>query len=137
MAKRGLNADIRVDDSGGSLTDISTHVKNVNFSRDAELLDVTTFQAAGGDKQFLVSFKDNKFSIEGNAGATVASLLNGILGQEATSSFQYGPEGTTGGNRKYTGECYLVSYSESTPVEGVNTFTANFQITGAVTVGTY
>ena len=45
--KRGLNADIRVDNSGGTLTEISTYTKEVNFSRDAELIDATTFQPAG------------------------------------------------------------------------------------------
>ena len=86
---------------------------------------------------FIVGFKDNKFDISGNALAALATHLNGIAGQEASVSFQYGPEGTTSGNRKYTGECFLVSYKESTPVGGLNTFTASFQITGAVTVGTY
>lgn len=136
-AKRGLSADIRVDNSAGTLTDISRETNNVNFSRDAELLDGTTFQAPGGDKEFIVGFKDNKFDIAGNASATVATLLNGIAGQEATVSFQYGPEGTTAGNRRYTGECVMVSYSETTPALGLNTFTASFQITGAVTVGVY
>lgn len=136
-AKRGLSADIRVDDSGGTLRDLSRSVRQVNFSRDAELLDATTFQAPGGDKEFIVGFKDNKFDIEGNADATVMGYLNGIAGQEATVSFQYGPEGTTSGNRKYTGECVLVSLRESTPATGLNTFTASFQITGQVTVGTY
>ena len=136
-AKRGLSADIRIDDSGGTLRDISRSVKDVNFSRDAELLDATTFQAPGGDKEFIVGFKDNKFDISGNADATVTGYLNGIAGQEATVSFQYGPEGTTTGNRKYTGECVLVSFKESTPATGLNTFTASFQITGQVTVGTY
>ncbi len=136
-AKRGLNADIRVDNAAGSLIDISRSVKTVNFSRDAELLDATTFQAPGGDKEFIVGFKDNKFSIEGNADATIATHLNGIVGQEATVSFQYGPEGTTAANRKYTGECVMTSYSENTSAEGLNTFSASFQITGAVTVGVY
>lgn len=136
-AKRGLSADIRIDDSGGTLRDISRSVKQVNFSRDAELLDATTFQAPGGDKEFLVGFKDNKFDIQGNADATVCGYLNGIAGQEATVSFQYGPEGTTTGNRKYTGECVMVSFKEDTPAMGLNTFTASFQITGQVTVGTY
>jgi hypothetical protein len=136
-AKRGLSADIRIDNSGGVLTDISRSVKNVNFSRDAELLDATTFQAPGGDKEFIVGFKDNKFDIEGNADSVVATHLNGIAGQEATVSFQYGPEGTTAGNRRYTGEAVMVSYRESTPATGLNTFTASFQITGQVTVGVY
>src|SRR5262245_60531266 len=136
-AKRGLSADIRVDNSGGTLTDISRNVKNVNFSRDAELLDATMFQAPGGDKEFIVGIKDNKFNSRGIGDATLATHLNGIAGQEATVSFQYGPEGTAASNRKYTGEAVMTSYKESTPAEGLNTFTADFQITGAVTVGTY
>jgi hypothetical protein len=136
-AKRGLSADIRVDNSGGVLTDISRSVKTVNFSRDIETLDATTFQAPGGDKEFIVSFKDNKFSIEGNADDVVATLLNGIAGQEATVSFQYGPEGSAAGKRRYTGECVMTSYGESTTATGLNTFNANFQITGLVTVGVY
>src|SRR5262249_3290760 len=136
-AKRGLSASIKIDNAAGVLTDISRSVKTVNFSRDAELLDATTFQAPGGDKEFIVGFKDNKFDIEGNADAVVATHLNGIAGQEATVTFEYGPEGTTAGNRKYTGECVMVSYKESTPAMGLNTFTANFQITGQVTVGVY
>src|SRR5262245_8547566 len=136
-AKRGLNADIRVDNLAGTLTDISRSTNTVNFSRDVDLLDVTNFQPPGGDKEFLVSFKDNKFSIEGTVDATLATHLNGILGIEATSSFQYGPEGTTTGFRKYTGECYIVGYSETTPVAGANTFSASFQITGQVTIGVY
>jgi hypothetical protein len=59
-AKRGLNADIRIDDSGGTLRDISRSVKNVNFSRDIETIDATTFQPPGGDKEFIVSFTDRK-----------------------------------------------------------------------------
>ena len=136
-AKRGLSADIRIDDAGGTLRDISRSVKTVNFSRDAELLDATTFQAPGGDKEFIVGFKDNKFDIEGNADAVVAGYLNGISGQEATVSFQYGPEGIAAANRRYTGECVMVSYRESTTATGLNTFTASFQITGQVTVGVY
>ncbi len=136
-AKRGLIADIRVDNAAGSLIDISRSCKTVNFSRDAELLDATTFQAPGGDKEFLVGFKDNKFDIEGNADATIATHLNAICGQEDTVSFQYGPEGSASGKRRYTGEALCLGYKESTTATGLNTFTANFQITGLVTVGTY
>lgn len=137
MAKRGLNADFRIDDSGGTLRDISRYVNSVTFGRNAELLDVTAFQPTGGDKEYIVGFKDNQFNISGFAEATPMGYLYGVLGQEASISFQYGPEGTTSGNRKYTGECVLVSVNEDTPVGGVNTFTASFQCTGAVTAGTY
>jgi hypothetical protein len=38
---------------------------------------------------------------------------------------------------KYTGEAILTSYSISNPVADVVTFSADFQVTGAVTRGTY
>jgi len=135
--KRAISADFRLDNSGGTLTDISTQVRNVQFSRDAALYDVTTFQSPNGDKEFLVGFKDNKISFDGFVDATIATHLNGILGQEATVTFNYGPEGTTSGNRKFSGEAVLVSYNETGVVDDVNKFTAQLQITGQVTVGTY
>jgi hypothetical protein len=135
--QRGLNADFRLDNSGGALTDISRSVNNVDFSRQIEELDCTTFQAPGGDREYIVGFKNNQFSIAGNADATIATLLNGIAGQEATVSFQYGPEGAAAGKRRYTGECVLTSYSESTTATGLNTFQAQLRITGAVAIGVY
>jgi hypothetical protein len=137
MAKRGRDADFRLDNAAGSLIDLSRKGMSINFSREAPPDEATAFQPPGGDREYISGgFKDNKFDVEGFVDATVATHMNAILGQEATSSFQIGPEGTTSGNRKYTGECFLTNYVEQI-VLGVNKFTASFQVTGQVTVGTY
>lgn len=135
MAKHGKNASFKLDNAAGTLTDISRKVNNVQLPQEAELLEVTAFQATA--KEYIPGFKDGKISFEGFADATIATHLNAILGQEATVSFEYGPEGTTSGYRKYTGEAVLIKYDESAQVSAANKFTAELQISGAVTVGTF
>ena len=60
-----------------------------------------------------------------------------FAGQAATLSFEYGPEGSTAGDAKYTGECIMTSYEKSGAVGDVVTYSAEFQVTGAVTRGTW
>jgi hypothetical protein len=47
------------------------------------------------------------------------------------------PEGSTSTYVKYTGECILTSYEKSGAIGDVVTYSAEFQVTGAVTRGTY
>ena len=64
-------------------------------------------------------------------------LLGAVVGQSATLSFEYSPEGTAGGKVKYTGECILTSYSLSSPVGDVVGYSADLQVSGDVTRGTH
>ena len=64
----------------------------------------------------------------------IAALQNGT---QASLSFEYGPEGTTSGRKKYSGECIITSYEVSSPVGDVVTFSLEAQNTGDVTVGTW
>lgn len=134
-AKHGRNTSLKLDNAAGTLTDLSTAITSLDFPREAELLDATHFQSA--DKEFVPGFRDGKISFEGFADATVSTHLNGILGQEATVSFEYGPEGTATGKRKFTGEAILVKYNEKGAVNELNKFSAELQISGAVTLGTF
>jgi len=63
--------------------------------------------------------------------ATVDGYLMGGA-QPATRTFTYKP-GVTSGDAIYSGECIMTGYSRSTPVGDVNTYTADFQVTGTVT----
>ncbi len=47
------------------------------------------------------------------------------------------PEGSTSTYVKYTGEAILTSYEKSGAIGDVVTYSAEFQVTGAVTRGTY
>lgn len=143
MAKHGKNVSVKLDNLAGTLTDISRKGTSVNIDREAELLEVTAFQATA--KEYIVGFKDAKIQIEGNADATIATHSNAILGEteptggtaEEGFDFEIGPEGTTTGKRKYTGKALLVKYSESMGVGAANKFSAELQVTGDVTVGTF
>ena len=82
----------------------------------------------------LVLISSFTISISGMYDATVDGYLKGGA-EPASRSFEYQPTGTSG-ESKYTGECILTSYSLSSPVGDVVTFTADFQVTGDVTRGT-
>lgn len=133
--RHGKSAVFKVDNSAGTLTDISNTLNSVSFPREAEVLETTSFGSS--DRTYIVGFKNGTFSIEGSFDATVDAHLAGILGQDATVSFEYGPEGSTSTFTKYTGECIMTAYETSVGVDDVVSYSAEFQITGAVTRGTY
>lgn len=133
--RHGKAAVFKVDDSGGTLRDISNALNSVTFPREAEVLETTSFGSS--DRTYIVGFKNGTISIEGSFDATYDGYLAGILGQDATVSFEYGPEGSTSTYTKYTGEAILTSYETTAGVGDVVAFSAEFQISGAVTRGTY
>jgi hypothetical protein len=124
-----------VDNSGGSLTTISDVLTDVSFPQTIETAETTSF--GSNAKTYIVGLSDATISISGNFDTTVDGHLSGVLGQAATLSFEYGPEGSTAGDAKYTGECLMTSYEKSGAVGDVVTFSAEFQVTGAVTRGVY
>jgi hypothetical protein len=133
--RHGKAAVFKIDDSGGTLRNISDTLNSVSFPREAEVLETTSFGSS--DRTYVVGFKNQTISIEGSFDATVDGYLAGVLGAEASLSFEYGPEGSTSTYTKYTGECFLTSYETAAGVGDIVTYSAEFQITGAVTRGAY
>jgi hypothetical protein len=133
----GKKSVFKIDNAGGSLTDISAFCNEVSLSRDIETAETTTF--GDDDKEYIIGLKDATISVSGQfdaAGAsTIDAVLAGILGQDASVSFEYLPGGGTVGasNPAYRGECYLTSYEVSGSVGDVTSFSASFQCTGAIT----
>ena len=125
----------KVDNSGGSLTDISNVLTDVSFPQTIETAETTSF--GSNAKTYVVGLSDATISISGNFDTTVDAHLSGVLGQAATLSFEYGPEGSVALDAKYTGECIMTSYEKSGAVGDVVTFSAEFQVTGTVTRGAY
>jgi hypothetical protein len=133
--RHGKTASFKVDNSGGSLTDISDTLNSVSFPREIETLETTSF--GSNSRSYVVGFADATISVEGSFDATVDAHLAGILGQEASVSFEYGPEGTTSGRVKYTGEALMTSYETSAGIGDIVSYSAEFQVTGAITRGTF
>jgi len=59
----------------------------------------------------------------------------GSLG--ATTTFEYGPEGSASGSRRLTGECVLTDYSIDTDENGVSKLSGTLTNDGAITENTY
>ena len=131
----GKDSVFKLDNSGGSLTDISAYINSVDFPDTADVAETSVLGASS--KSYIVGLKDSTIAIAGLCDSTVDGILGAVVGQSATLSFEYSPEGTTGGNIKYTGECILTSYSQSSPVGDVVSYSADFQVSGDVTRGTH
>ena len=136
----GKNSKFSIDNSAGTPVDISAYCEEVSLSRDIETAETTTF--GNGSKTYIIGLSDATMSVSGkfdaDGASTVDSVLSGILGQEASVSFDYVPGGgsISASNPGYQGECYLTSYEVSGGVGDVTSFSASFQITGSVTRAT-
>ena len=128
----GKNAAFKIDDSGGTLRDISDVLTDVSISRTADVAEVSAF--SNSSKAFVSGLKDATLTISGSFDATVDGYLSGILGIEG--SFEFYPIGTTGGNPKASGEAIMTSYDRTPDIGGAVNFTAAFQVSGDVTEGT-
>ena len=132
--EHGKDTVFKVDNSGGTLTDISAYCNNVDFSREIDAPETTTY--GNDDRTYITGLRGSNFSVSGFYDATVDAVLNGIFGSGEVT-FEYGPQGSTSGDVRYTGECVMTSYSPGSPVDGVSTWSADFLVTGAVTYNTY
>jgi len=133
--RHGKNTVFKIDDSGGTLRTISDVLNSVSFPREVETLETTSFGSSS--RSYVVGFADATISIEGSFDSTVDGYLAGAVGHESSLSFEFGPEGSTSTFVKYTGECFLTSYEVSGGVGDIVSFSAEFQVTGAITKGTY
>lgn len=133
----GKTAVFKIDDSGGTLRDISAYLNDVGFPRNIDTAETTTFGVSGSSKTYIVGLNDATISISGLFDSVADGYLAGVLGQSATLSFEYGPAGSTGGLIKYSGESIMTSYEVSAAVGDAVQATAQFQVTGAITRGTW
>tara|TARA_R100001015_G_C4602982_1_gene157962 strand:- start:507 stop:917 length:411 start_codon:yes stop_codon:yes gene_type:complete len=131
----GKDSVFKLDNASGSLTDISSFVNNVDFPETADVSETTTLGA--DNKTYIAGLKDATISLAGLWDATADAIFGAVVGQSATLSYEYSPEGTASGKIKYTGEAILTSYAISSPVGEAVGYSADLQVSGAVTRGTH
>ena len=132
--RHGKNTYFAIDDSGATLRDISNVLRDQSLSRQIDTAETTAFLST--NKTYVIGIPGSSFNVSGMFDLTVDGYLNGIMGLETAVDFEYGPEGNTASRRKVSGQCYLTSLSYSGSVSDMVSFTADFMVTGAVTVGT-
>lgn len=141
MAIHGKDAVFSLEDSAAStLRDLSSNLTNIQFSRSNDTHDKTGFGSEG--HTFIAGLTNGTITLEGffdtTASTGTATVLDSLVGLDSVAvGWEYGPEGNTTGKVKYTGECVLQSFDQTTPVADLVTFTASLQISGDVTKGTY
>ena len=131
----GKDSVFKLDNASGSLTDISTYVNNVDFPETADVSETTTLGA--DNKTYIAGLKDATISLSGLWDATADAIFGAVVGQSATLSYEYSPEGTASGKVKYTGEAILTSYAISSPVGDAVGYSADLQVSGSVTRGSH
>lgn len=132
----GKNANFQLADSGATVRDLSAYVDKVSgLPGGRNLSDVTAFGASGVAK--LPGLQDVSFTVEGSFDSTATTgphvVINGLRTTTTASSFVYGPEGSTTGKTKLTGNCWLKDYKVDATVTDKVSFSAEFQVDGVVT----
>lgn len=129
----GRTVDVQLDNSGGSLIDLSTYSEGVNLEQEGEAVEVT--KSGDTARTYLVGLKNNTFSVSWIVDPTLSAHMNGII--NVKGSFQVGPSGDESGKDKYTGEAICLNYRQTSTVGGAVKATSDFQVDGAVTRTTY
>jgi len=116
--------------------DLTPFLTDVSLNKSAETAETSVMGIE--NKTYIEGLKDGTISMSGRYDSTASTGPDAVLsGASGEVAFEYGPEGTANGKVKYTGNCIVTSYQISSPVGDVVGFTADAQITGAVTKGTY
>lgn len=136
----GKNAYIQLDNSAGTLTNITSISNEITFSRSIDTAETSIFGVAA--KQYITGQNDATISLSGLFDATLAATIEGtidalIAGTNASATLEFGPAGSATGNKKYTQEVIVTKYEIGMPVGDVVSLSVDFQRTGATTVTTY
>lgn len=135
---KGAVAQFTVQDAGGTVRDLSTFIKDIDFPRKSDQADTTTFGATAHTKLNLLL--DGSIKISGPWDPTASTgpdaVLSGILGGVGRN-FVYGPAGSTTGNIRYTGSAICTDYNVKQSVTGLVEWSATLEISGPVTRDTF
>lgn len=136
----GKNAVVKLDNSSGTLTALTSISNEISYSQSIETADTSVFGTNA--KTYITGQNDATVSLSGLFDATSAGVIEATIdalidGTNASATLEFGPEGSGAGSRKYTMETIVTSYDISAPVGDVVSLSVEFQRTGATTVSTY
>ncbi len=139
-AIHGSSAVFNLDNSSGTPTDLTSYTRDVNFQLDEAMHDTTVFGQTSHTKT--TGLKDSKFTAMFVSSNTIMDHLTGLFttqspGSTTTWTFIFGPRGSTSGYEKFTGECIMTALPIPAVVDNIETITAQFEVTGAVSITTY
>ena len=129
-----------IDDTGGTQRDLSAYITEVRGLPGTRSLSEVTALGDSGAK-FIPGLEDIAVSLTGIFDNTATSGPDAVLGPLRTHSsavdFEYGPEGSSTGDVKYSGTCWVVSYALRSRVGGRVEWSAILQVEGTVARGAF
>jgi hypothetical protein len=134
-AVHGYLTCFKLDNSAGTLVDLSQYMRSSGLKRIADMAEVGGYGTQPKSK--IVGRTDANIPIGGVWDATLDIHMSGILGLTATQTFEWGPAGSVAGSVKYTGECRLASYDQDSPIDAEATWSGQLEVTGAVSRTTF
>ena len=130
----------RIDDTGSVLRDLSAYLTEVRGLPGARGLNEVTALGDSGAK-YIAGLEDVAVALSGMFDSTATTGPDAVLGPLRTHSsavdFEYGPEGATSGDVKYSGTCWVTSYALRSRVGDLVGWSAALQVDGTVTRGTF
>lgn len=127
------------DAAGTTLRNLTTYLTDVTFSQEQDEAQTTTKGQTW--ETFLQGHCRATIELTGRWDNTASTgpdaVLAGLLTDSGTVGFEWGPEGNTATDIKYSGECFLTAYEQTSPLAGIVGFTATLRVSGAVTKGAF
>lgn len=136
---RGVDLHFAIHD--GTASRVIVGVRNVD-GLPMSSRDMIDKSAAGATaRTFVPGLSNTTFTVDGiwddTADTGSASALGATYADTASAAFIFGPEGSTTGDVKYSGNCYCTAFTVSEAYDGIALFRASFQVDGAVTTGAF
>ena len=132
-----------LDNGAGTPTDLSAYINKADIGLTIMMLDTTVFSLNA--ETVLPGLKAaDKIQIAGPLDPTLHTHFGtiytnggGLTSGNGSLSFIVAPMGSTTGNPKLTGECFLSKYAPSGDVKGLAVWSVELTITGGVTSTVY
>lgn len=138
MSTHGSGAHFAVND-GTTLQTLSTYITSTDWNPTQDTHDDTTYGNTG--HTFRGGLTNGTITINGFWDKTATTgpdaVLTGLLSVKTPVAYAFGPDGNASGKVKKSGNCLLNSYSVSAPVADLVTFSAQFNLSGAVATGVF
>lgn len=132
MAKQsGLGDYFAVDNSAGSLKDISNDVTNIGVNVGQALIDITGLDKSAMER--LIALGDGSFSVSGVFNASANQAHDVFKTRTGTRTVDYKIGGNVASNPYLTMECLVDSYNLTRGADGSLTWTAGLQLQNGTT----
>lgn len=135
----GRDAAVYLADNGATVRNLSSFCDSVDVTWEVDLADATTF-GSGQSREYIPGFKDHTISLSGKwdslATATPDQWLTGLAGHATAVQFTLFPAGSAAGAVYHRGSAFLTNYAYSVPFDEIVSWTAELQVSGAITRAT-